>query len=418
MAFFPQREIDFRNSVDSDAYGMIVDFLCQIWGEEGHAYFLATLSKHPNLLKSDHFLLADRKTGEIASYLCLLKKTWVMNGVDIPVAQMEFVATRKEYRHHGFFRWLNNEFEKRVQNQNFLIQAIAGTPFFYRQFGYEYAAPLHGNLVVSPQLIPALSESDSEPIEIERVTREAFPEYLSFRHRMLSNVDLYRKLQVSDYDYLSYEALHRESMSFEFYMVKQGSRIVGIFHLHLNGNDLEMADLMLKNPDHLPSILRFVRKMASNLGEKVICIKPVVQGDLKLCIERLARSKFNRFDAWYIRIPSIRHFLETIKPVLENRLAESSFARFSGKIVISNYKNGYCFVFHEGKIKEINDLDFEEAQSCHFLLPPQFMVKLLMGYLSIEELQNNEPDVFVSASKNNLFNILFPKLKTYLSPFH
>jgi hypothetical protein len=235
---------------------------------------------------------------------------------------------------------------------------------------------------------------------------------------MLSSIDLFRKVQVSDYEYLAYEVLHRESMSFEFYRVKQGSRIVGIFYLHLNGNDLEMADFMLKNLDHLPSILRFVKKMASNLGNKVICIKPVVQGDLELCIERLARSKFKRFDAWYIRIPSIRDFLETIKPVLENRLAKSSFARFSGELVISNYKNGYRFLFHKGKIEEINDLDFEETQSCHFLIPPQFMVKLLMGYRTINELQNNEPDVFVNASKKNLFDVLFPKLKTHLSPFH
>ncbi len=418
MPFFPRSDISFRNSIDSGDSDALLDFLCQIWGEEGRAYFLATLSKHPDLLPSDHFLLVHRKTGEIAAYLGLLKKIWVMNGIDLPVAQMEFVATRKEYRHHGFFRWLNTEFEKRVKEQNFLVQAIAGAPYFYRQFGYEYAAHLHGNLVMSPQLIPALSEAETEAIEIERVTRETFPEYLAFRHKLLSCIDLFRKMQVSDYDYLAYEGLHRESMAFEFYRVKQDDRTVGIFNLHLNGNDLEMADFMLKNLDFLPSILRFVSKMASNLGNKVLCIKPVVQGDLELCIERLARSKFQKLDAWYIRIPSIRDFLDAIKPVLENRLAKSSFAQFSGKLVISNYKNGYGLLFHKGKIEETNNLDFDETQSCHFLIPPQFMIKLLMGYRTINELQNNEPDVFVSASKKNLFDILFPKLKSHLSPFH
>lgn len=63
-------------------------------------------------------------------------------------------------------------------------------------------------------------------------------------------------------------------------------------------------------------------------------------------------------------------------------------------------------------------MGFEEAQSCHLLLPPQFMVKLLMGYRTISELQAAEPDVFVSAAKKNLFEVLFPKLKTHLSPFH
>ncbi|MFW9914150.1 MAG: GNAT family N-acetyltransferase [Candidatus Thorarchaeota archaeon] len=339
MPFFPQSDISFSNSLDSGDSDALLDFLCQIWGEAGRPYFFATLSKHPDLLPSDHFLLTNRKTGEVAAYLCLLKKIWVMNGIALPVAQMEFVATRQEYRHRGFFRWLNTEFEKRVKEQDFLVQAVAGAPYFYRQFGYEYAAHLHGNLVISPQLIPAASEAEPEAIEIERVTRETFPEYLTFRHKLLSCIDLFRKLQVSDYDYLAYEKLHRESMAFDFYRGKQGDRTVGIFSLHVNGTDLELADLMLTQLEHLSGILRFVSTMASNLGNKALCIRPVVQGDLELCLERLARSTFQRFDAWYVRLPSIRDFLEAIKPVLETRLAKSSFAGFSGELVISNYKH-------------------------------------------------------------------------------
>lgn len=58
------------------------------------------------------------------------------------VAELGCVATLQEYQHQGLQRRLMAEYHERVSEQEYDLCAIEGIPYFYRQFGYEYALPL------------------------------------------------------------------------------------------------------------------------------------------------------------------------------------------------------------------------------------------------------------------------------------
>jgi predicted acetyltransferase len=51
------------------------------------------------------------------------------------------------------------QYHKRVLEQGYDLSAIEGTPYFYRQFGYEYAIPLDEQTRIRLEEIP-----DYEPL--------------------------------------------------------------------------------------------------------------------------------------------------------------------------------------------------------------------------------------------------------------
>jgi hypothetical protein len=64
------------------------------------------------------------------------------------------VATAPAYRHRGLSRALLQELHARSETEGDLLQAITGIPYFYRQFGYEYALHLDGGHVILLSSIP------------------------------------------------------------------------------------------------------------------------------------------------------------------------------------------------------------------------------------------------------------------------
>ncbi|MEM3459050.1 MAG: GNAT family N-acetyltransferase [Candidatus Bathyarchaeia archaeon] len=79
---------------------------------------------------------------KIVATLNLISVEWSIGGIPLQVAEMGQVATLAEYRHRGLQRRLVEEFHKQAAEQGYDLCAIEGIPYFYRQFGYEYALPL------------------------------------------------------------------------------------------------------------------------------------------------------------------------------------------------------------------------------------------------------------------------------------
>ena len=55
------------------------------------------------------------------------------------------------------------------------VQAITGIPYFYRQFGYEYALDLEGGRVAFPASIPAAPSGEPEPYALRDATSADIP---------------------------------------------------------------------------------------------------------------------------------------------------------------------------------------------------------------------------------------------------
>ena len=78
----------------------------------------------------------------VVSTATLLDETVTLGGVELPAGQVELVATDRDYEGRGLVRALMGWCHARSAALGQVVNVMVGIPYFYRQFGYEYAVPI------------------------------------------------------------------------------------------------------------------------------------------------------------------------------------------------------------------------------------------------------------------------------------
>ncbi|MFX1564802.1 MAG: GNAT family N-acetyltransferase [Promethearchaeota archaeon] len=385
-----------------------------VFGNEVSPMVDRLFNYHPDFPVSDHFLVMDTNKARVASYFCLSRTKCVLNGTEFPVGHMEIVATLPEYRHRGLIRRLNTIFEKRVEEYKLPLLVIIGIPYFYRSLGYVYGIPWGGTLVIPLELIPKLKKGEQEPVHFKEISHDTFDEYLRGRDVRNSYLDFYRKISSIDYSYLTHGRLGEDSV-YRFYVVKQSDVLVGSFMLTVGWGFVEIHELWLDNLAHILPLLRFLKALARRRRLPLRIYRPS-RPALKSALEGISRSKFERPYAWYIRIPSIKRFLETIAPVLEHRLSQSDFAQLSASLCLSWYRAAIELIFKDGNVHEINEINRQDLKEADVAVPFPAIYQLLMGYKTIDDLHQIYPDAGGRVLKLPIVRALFPKIRAELTP--
>jgi len=364
----------------------------------------------------DSFIVVDSNSRKVVSHIMLLPVTWVIDGAEIPAAQMEMVGTRKEYRNRGLIQKLNEAYEERALQRGVLIWVIAGIPYFYKMFGYKYAASLGGGLIVPSELIPKLKDGESEPVSVVRVNKKSLAQFLRFREKHAPKHTFYRKLRSIEYNYLDYADVSLTCYAYNFFTVREAGAIVGSFSLRCDEGVLNLAELCLENPQHTASVLRHVEAMATKLGGVCIRVVPPGQEAVREIVIAIARNHFPRAYAWYVKIPSVASFLETIGSVLTMRLKGTEYDNFTGNLIISSYRELYTLQFENGAFQKVTQ--GKDAGTAHYdaAFSPDALTRLIMGYETLDELQLHEPDVSCRASMKPIVRLLFPRVTANIEP--
>jgi predicted acetyltransferase len=79
--------------------------------------------------------------------MCLIPQTWTYAGVPFGVGRPEAVGTDPDYRRRGLIRMQFEVLHGKSAAMGHLVQGITGIPWYYRQFGYEYALDLDGGRI-------------------------------------------------------------------------------------------------------------------------------------------------------------------------------------------------------------------------------------------------------------------------------
>jgi predicted N-acetyltransferase YhbS len=127
---------------------------------------------HPHTRAEDLIFVEDEQSGQIVSSLCLIPWIWRYEDVDIPAGEMGIVGTLEAYRRRGLIRAQVKLFKRRLRERGCLLSQIQGIPYYYRQFGYEYALPLEGGLRLETCHVP-------DPPDTPFTFRRATPDDLS-----------------------------------------------------------------------------------------------------------------------------------------------------------------------------------------------------------------------------------------------
>jgi hypothetical protein len=102
----------------------------------------ALIVDHP-ATRPEHWLFVEEEASDtIVSALCLLPWTLRYQDVTLRAGEMGIVGTLEPYRGQGLIRVLNERFSELLDQGQYDLSHIQGIPYFYRQFGYEYAMPL------------------------------------------------------------------------------------------------------------------------------------------------------------------------------------------------------------------------------------------------------------------------------------
>jgi predicted acetyltransferase len=125
-----------------DDVAKVAAFDALIHGETTAPTWRTWMTEHPHANPSGWLFVEEEATGRIVAALCLLPWRLSYAGVELRAGEMGVVGTLEEYRGRGLQRALNARYDELLRAGGFHLSHIQGIPYFYRQFGYEYAMPL------------------------------------------------------------------------------------------------------------------------------------------------------------------------------------------------------------------------------------------------------------------------------------
>jgi len=200
---------------------------------------------------------------------------------------------------------------------------------------------------------------------------------------------------------------------FEGYVVEEKEKPIAYFRTSVNSENRELFLREITDVDQCTaqSILKFLKDMGKHreletLAATISYHEPFTEHMIAVGGESAPPY------AWQIRVTDYTSLFQKLKPLLEKRLAMSTYRHLTEKLNFNFYRYTVQVTLENGTIKNIECLKNCEDRTIRF--NPFVFTQLLLGYRSREELQKNYPDFIVRPSHRHLIDILFPKLPAYI----
>jgi hypothetical protein len=394
--------------------------------------------KHPTFQPGDFLVVEETRTRKIVSCSCLITQTWQMQEIPFKVGRVELVATAPEYRRKGLVREQFKVLHEWSVQRDLAVQVITGIPYYYRQFGYEYAIELvPWRQTFVPQQIARLKKGQPEPYRVRSATRDELPfiarVYRKGHTRSLLNC--VRNIEMFAYEQFG-ETDPYNGNGFTWAVIEtQSGKKVGVMlyrHLVVRGQvGCFFLELLpgVSWVQVLPSVLRGLVRLGSRMrkvGNKEFSAIHwfLVDGHPLYETEGEQLVPTDNSYGWYVRVPDLPALLKRMTALLERRLAESSFASYTGTLRLNFFKSGVAMEFQRGSVRAIqpwqaNAGDFGQKGFGNATFPDLTFLKMVFGYRSLGEIHAMFPDCIVDNEQTAaLLNVLFPKQASHIVPVH
>lgn len=394
--------------------------------------------KHPTFRPADFLVVQDTNTGALVSCMGLISQTWSLDGIRFDVGRPEIVGTLAEYRRRGLVREQFQILHEWSRARGEMVQAITGIPYYYRQFGYEFALELVApRQTFAPQQIPELKSGEREKFRVRRAERNDLPfiAELYAQSCARSCVSCERDEKIIGYEnFLENNPLNGNASWWDVIETDAGER-VGIVmrrrYVYRSRNSVYCYEILPQYAwdEVTPSVLRGLAAQAETMqidaNDRLAKLGWFLQSNhpfYELMPEHSA--PLHAGYAWYVRVPDLPAFLVHIAPLLEKRLAASDFQNHSGALRFNFYTSGVEIIFENGKIANVQAWratagDFGQSGFGNAVFPELTFLKILFGYRSRAELQAMFPDCIMDTDKTSvLIDVLFPKQVSNILPIH
>jgi hypothetical protein len=381
---------------------------------------------HPTCGPDNVTLVEDTATGQIISSMCLIPQTWTFDGIPFPVGRPEAVGTDPAYRRRGLVRAQFDVLHAKSDREGHLAQGITGIPWYYRQFGYEYAIDLDGGRCVYPALIAPLKDGEEEAYRCRVATEDDLPLVMDLYDRDCarslvscprSATEWKRAIFDSSPQAASYHTLHvietRDGRAVGVLRTSRELSWRGMFPVRsfsvIEGQSLRAV---------LPSALRWLKSEAERVAAAQQKPLPVLHFELgeQHPLFEAAPEFFHTVTpsyAWYIRVADVPRFINHIAPVLEQRLAQSALDGFTGEIKVTEYVRGFKLKIAQGKI-DAEPWTPDDGDNAMF--SPYTFLQVLFGRRSLSDLRFMFPDCILQDEAAAVFEVLFPRRYSNVIP--
>src|SRR3972149_9920025 len=201
-------------------------------GEDLEGLVRSLITKHPYGSRHYWLFIEEPKSKEIVSALALIP--WKINfcGEILQAAELGFVGTLPQYRNRGMTRILMSHFHDIVEQERFAFSFLQGIPYFYRQFGYEYAVPLEPHINLKLNRIRGYTE---DRLAIRQMTQADLPAVVTLYERCMRRFAVHNERSLPIWRYLLGAAQKTEMIHDNYCVVNKQNRIVAYFRLARHG---------------------------------------------------------------------------------------------------------------------------------------------------------------------------------------
>lgn len=388
----------------------VAAFDALIHGAGSEPTWSAWMTVHPAASAASWLLVEEQASARIVASLCLIPWQLQYAGVALRAAEMGVVGTLEEYRGRGLQRALNARFGELLRAGGYDLSHIQGIPYFYRQFGYEYALPLEAWWRLETHMLPV------EPPAGYRCRPACLDDLPTLVHRYdeaAAALDIAALRDEATWRYLLGPALATETAADTWLVCDPAGAPIGYFRVARQGfgDGLIVAEASLLSPDAALAALATLRRLTLEHAKPFARLNLPAETALVVVGRSLGAYDGSAY-GWQIRLPDPLALLGKLAPVFERRLAASSYAGLSHDLVIDLYRQQLALRFVDGRLAVVEAA--APGAPADLRLPPQLLAPLLFGHRSLDEIAPMYPDAFTPGQTRPLIDTLFPKLRAWL----
>lgn len=401
-----------RSVAGPEAIERVAAFDALIHGASSAPTWRAWMTEHPHAAPENWLYIEEADSGRIVASLCLLPWRLRYCGVELRAAEMGVVGTLEEYRGRGLQRALNARFDELLRAGGYHLSHIQGIPYFYRQFGYEYAMPLEAWWRLELHMA-----TGAPPPGSGHTCRPATPDDAPALNRLYGEVvaalDVAALRDEAVWRYMLGPGLGTETGAETWLVLDGAGAPAGYFRVahHGFGDGLIVAEASQLGPDAALAALAEIRRLAAERGKPFVRLNLPESAPLVTVARGLGAYDGHAY-AWQVRLPDPAHILRTIAPALERRLAASIYAGLTRDVVIDLYRQAILLRFEGGSLTAVEAAP--RGAQADLRLPPALLAPLLLGHRNLDEIAQMYPDASAPRTARPLLDALFPKLRAWL----
>jgi predicted N-acetyltransferase YhbS len=376
-------------------------------GEEVDAEDLRLVAEDPDEGLDSVLVVVDGD--RVVSTATLLRETVTIaaasgdEGIAVPAAQVELVATDRSVEGRGLVRALMGEAHRRSAARGDLLQVMIGIPFFYRQFGYSYAMPM--------------------PLPWTARDRPAVPPDLSVRPATADDIGAMAALQHRAQSAATVRMPHSagcwrwiiERSGSDQLVAERGGVLVATGRRSPSGDGSVLAELA----GEADGVLALVAAARGTSDVLTVVERPGAGWAPSLASVADPPSEPERDREWYYaRIAELAPLLDRLRPVLLDRFRAAGL-RGRHEVLLSSWRSHVRFTIDEESMSAVTAGGPEQAPIWQggSGVPPDVLAPLLLGPFGAAGLELRVPDM-VLGSQRELLSVLFPPQTADLLTFY